>query len=278
MLGGFFGGVANIGKSIGAALSMFGVDDDELGAGGGELTIGDPADLDRTRLPVGHGYELGYMYYKNDANHDSAYFTTTQLGTPFPSYHSNPLPEFPARWTCIPGVKPPVENVLAPRIRLGPRELTLKSQLLMTRIRDAATAEEEQPSAVTLNLAHQSLGDPYQYAAFVTFMDLNRFVRVLNLNDNELDDITDLDLPNCVKLFISSNSFVSFYAIPELPSCEEMYATNNFFSGFAGLDASRFPVLRILNVQKNPIQHLEDYRAAVQERVPTVEFVDGERP
>jgi len=281
MLGGFFGGVANIGKHIeSAAMSLFdsgNAADDDAEKVGGELFI-ESEEQDKCLVPTGHGYEFGYMYYKNDQNNDSTYFYTTQLGAPFPSYHSNPLPNFPARWTSIPRVKPPVESVVAPRIRLGPRELSVKLVTIMGKIREAATSEEDQPLATTLNLSHQCLGDPYQYEAFVTFIDLNRFVRVLNLNDNELDDITDLDLPNCVKLYVSHNSFVSFYGLPELPVCEELYATNNFFSGLAGLSDSRFPKLRILNVDRNPIEHLEDYRKAIRERVPTVHFVDDQEP
>src|SRR3989338_9647967 len=64
----------------------------------------------------------------------------------------------------------------------------------------------------SLNLAYQCLGDPYQYEAFVTFMDLNRNVKILNLNDNELEDINDLNLNSVVRLHVSRNNFVSFEA------------------------------------------------------------------
>jgi hypothetical protein len=278
MLGGFFGAVANIGKNVSKAAGvMFSLDDDD---GDGELIIGDGfsgANFEVQTVPTGHGYELGYMYYQNPDSHRSAYFFTTQLATPFPSYSSNPLPNFPPRVAAIPNVKPPVESIIAPRIRLGPRELSEKTAVL-AKMRDTATAEDDQPECVTLNLAHQCLGDMYQYPAFVTFMDLNRCVRVLNLCDNELDDITDLQLPVCEKLYLSHNSFVSFLHVPELPNCRELYMSDNFLSGFAGLDGDRFPKLRVLVVALNPIEHVEEYRKAVHKCVPTIEVVDGERP
>lgn len=241
---------------------------------GDELIIGDDRKNENFR---GHGFQLSFMHHAEPKNHDKPYFFTTQLGAPHPSYHTNPLPSFPARWTTIPNVKMPCESIIAPRIRLGPQELErIFPTKQMLRMRDAASSEgSNQPKTTTLNLSHQALGDPYQYEAFVTFMALNKHVKVLNLNDNELEDITDLELPEVVRLHLSNNNFISFDALPDLPMCEELFLTDNFLSGLSGLSESKFPRLRVLNVVRNPVHHIANYRTIVLNQIATIEEIDG---
>jgi Leucine-rich repeat (LRR) protein len=106
-------------------------------------------------------------------------------------------------------------------------------------------------------------------------MDLNRQVKLLNLNDNELEDISDLDLTNVVRLHLSHNSLVSFNALPPLPNCEELYVYNNFLSSLTGFTEERFPKLRILSIDHNPLNHLSQYRQQLKALVPTLQLVDG---
>jgi hypothetical protein len=242
---------------------------------------------------TGHGYNLSFVHHKNRTAYDKPYFFASPVGAPFPSYHSNPMPNFPARWTQIPGVRPPCETLIAPRIRLAPKELTAERRTDMDRMRYTANEEYERNrkgkldidgkeshegtnvEIEALNLSFQGLGDPYQYEAFVTFMDLNRNVRILNLNDNELEDITDLHLDTVVRLHLSRNNFVSFEGVPPLKNCEELFLSENFLSSFRGLNASNFPKLRVLNADHNPIAMTSDYREALKDAIPTLQYVDG---
>lgn len=242
--------------------------------GPSEFEVGvDPRDAD---FPVGKGFELSFMHYKNPAMHSKPYFFTTQLGSPFPSYHSNPLPKFPARWTLINGVKPPCENLTAPRIRLAPQELVQKTDILR-KMAECGVSESTQPHVTVLNLSHQALGDPYQYQALAAFLAVNRFVEVLNLNDNELEDITDLEpyLENVRVLHVGCNNFVTFDSLPKLPKCEELYLKNNFVSGFVGFTSSRFPSLKVIDIDLNPIEHVKKLEENIRDRVPTVVRVIG---
>ena len=232
------------------------------------------------RGPVkGTGYDISFVHHKNRAAHERPYFFASPLGAPFPSYHSNPMPNFPARWTQIPGVVTPCETLLAPRVRLAPKELDQERRDALDKMRCTATAErgEQLAELESLNLGYQALGDPYQYEAFVTFMDLNRNVKVLNLTDNELEDITDLDLTSVVRLHLSNNNFVSFEALPPLPNCEELYLTENFVSGLRGLKKENMPKLRVLNVHHNPVALLTGYRKKLKRILPSLEYVDGLR-
>jgi hypothetical protein len=241
---------------------------------GEELIVGeDPLAMP---MPRGESFELSFMHYKEPHMHITAYFFTTQLGSPFPSYHSNPLPKFPARWTSIRGVKPPCESLAAPRIRLAPQELGPKVNVLEKMI-EAGRTEGNQPMPAILNLSHQALGDPYQFTALRAFLSINKHVEVLNLNDNELDDIVELELGNVRVLHVSSNNFVSFDALPPLPRCHTLHLKNNFLSGFSGLSKSKFPSLLHISVDLNPIQHRENLVKTLKETIPTLATIDGVR-
>jgi hypothetical protein len=234
----------------------------------GELVVGD--DPLRAPLPRGQGYELSFMHHKDPTMHSKPYFFTTQLGSPFPSYHSNPLPNFPARWCSIPNVRPPCESLTAPRIRLAPIELG-KHINVLEKMTNAAASEGSQPHTRTLNLSHQALGDPYQAAALRAFVSLNRYIDTLNLNDNELEDILDLDLSEVRCLHLSHNNFVSFDGIPPLPKCEILHLKDNFLSGYSGLTKSKFPRLRYLTIDLNPIEHDPKLWDRLRDHIPTLE-------
>lgn len=265
---------AGIGESIrGAVKGLFGngAEDDEA-----PVLVDDIEEEDRAANPVpGFGYNLSFCRYNDTDNRPKPFFYTTTLGDPFPSYHTNPSPNFPARWTLIDGVKMPCESLTAPRIRLSPIELKHKQRVL-GRIRDAASMENQAPKPKVLNLSHQCLGDPYQFEAFVTFMDINKSVEVLNLTDNELDDITDLDLPNVKKLYASRNNFPSFQMLPPLPNVEAMYLNNNFITSFEGLTEERFPKLTRLSILHNPVEEHgeEEMRRRALKRIPRLVWLN----
>ena len=264
----------NIGNSIaGKVQSLFGqgAEDDDA-----PVLVDDIEDEVRRDNPVkGFGYNISFCHYHDLGAHAKPYFFTSPLGAPFPSYHSNPSPDFPARWTLIDGVKIPCESLTAPRIRLSPVELK-HMQRTLARMRDAASKERQTPKPTVINLAHQTLGDPYQYEAFVTFWDINKGAHTLNLTDNELDDITDLDLSSVRKLYLSRNNFSSFWMLPDLPNCEELYLNDNFITGVRGLSKNRFPRLRKLALVNNPLEELDKYKSKVISELPELEWLNDE--
>lgn len=221
----------------------------------------------------GEGYQLSWMMHHNPHANNRSWFFTSPLGDPFPSYHTNPAPHFPARWTLVEGVKDPCESLTAPRIRLAPRELQHVHETI-ERLTEAASAEETRTRPRVLNLSHQTLGDPYQYSSLVAFVDLNKTVEVLNLIDNQLEGITALNLPRVKKLYLSNNAFASFLAIPALPECEELYMTHNFITSTVGLTSDKFPKLKKLTLYGNPIDAQPFYRRVVARQLPTLEMID----
>lgn len=223
---------------------------------------------------MGTGYELEAKYYKDPTGMERPYYFTSKLGAPFPSYHSNPEAFFPPRWTSIRDAKLPVETLTAPRIRLGPRELEARHLLLKAMTREASKPTEHKPRPKVLNFGHQVLGDPYQFEALKLQLALNSTVEVLNLNDNELDDITSLPLDNVKKLYLDNNSVSSFLQLPPLPNCIELILTNNFITGFSGLEEERFPKLRKICVHGNPVCTNLKHRNEVVKRLPKLLFVD----
>lgn len=224
---------------------------------------------------AGSNYELAAKYYRDPAGRDRSYYFTSQLGSPFPSYHNNPEPFFPPRWTSIRGVNIPVENITAPRIRLGPKELEQRHAMLKVLQSEARRQNvDERPKPKVLNLSHQVLGDPYQFESLKLMIALNDTVEVLNLNDNELDDIAQLDLKNVKKLYLDQNSITSFLLLPPLPNCVELVITNNFITGYSGLTQDRFPSLRKISVHGNPLCTKLKHREEIIKLLPNLLCVD----
>jgi hypothetical protein len=223
---------------------------------------------------MGTGYELEAKYYQNPTGMERPYYFTSKLGAPFPSYHSNPEAFFPPRWTSVRDAKLPVENITAPRIRLGPRELESRHLLYKAMTREAAKLTDVRPKPKVMNLCHQVLGDPYQFEALKLQLTLNATVEVLNLNDNELDDITSLPLQAVKKLYLDNNSICSFLQIPDLPNCTELILTSNFITGYSGLEEKRFPKLRKICVHGNPVCTKLNHRNEIVRRLPNLMFVD----
>ena len=238
-----------------------------------DIGITDPTQVP---MPTGKGFNLSFMHYKDPTLHAKPYFFTSQLGSPFPSYHSNPQPKFPARWTLIPGVRPPCENLTAPRIRLAPQELVPKVDVFR-KMRNVGHSESTQGDVKVLNLSHQCLGDEYQLYGLLAFLAINKEVEVLNLNDNELEDIIVLEevVKKVRVLHLSHNNFVAFDSLPYFPNLERLYVNDNFFSGFDGLTSSRFPKLKYINIDLNPIQHKHGVTVTFKDRLPTLEVIYG---
>jgi len=164
-------------------------------------------------------------------------------------------------------------SIIAPRIRLAPQELKNVHRTLL-RLRETAHLETQQPQPVALNLSHQCLGDAYQITALAAFLALHKSVQLLNLNDNELDDIADLELPSVVKLHLSHNNIVSFHALPQLPNCEELHLRDNFISSMSGLTHGKFPKLKRLTTAANPIEHLSTYPSFIFDQLPQLHKID----
>lgn len=225
-------------------------------------------------LYMGTGYQLAAKEYMDPSAHNKRFYFTTKLGAPFPSYHSNPEPFFPPRWTSIRGSRLPVENITAPRIRLAPKELEDRHILYREMAATARRSVDAKPKPKVLNLSHQVLGDPYQLQALELMLSLNETVEVLNLNDNELDDISNLPLHNVRRLYLDQNHITSLLQVPPLPNCYELIITNNFITGYGGLDAERFPKLKKICVHGNPICTNLKHRAEILGLLPGLLFVD----
>lgn len=271
-----FGTMGQFGQSIMGKVGNFfsGAEDDDA-----PPVVFNDLDVDegimRNNPVKGFGYNLSYCYYQDPGAHSKNFFFTSPLGDPFPSYQTSPTPDFPARWTLVPNIRMPCESLTAPRIRLAPAELKERQKVLQ-KMREAASKETNSPKPHCLNLAHQCLGDPYQYEAFVTFWDINNGARVLSLIDNELDDITDLDLSSVRKLYLSRNNFATFEMIPACSNLEELYLNENFITGLRGLTESRFPKLRKLEVKVNPLEEMGDeYKTKIRKAIPTLEWLNG---
>lgn len=234
--------------------------------------IDDEVDIGEHRRSRGNN-NLSYRFYKNRANHPRSWYFVSPLGDPFPSYHSNPEPDFPARWTNIPGVRPPVETITAPRIRLAPNELEKRVDII-AKIPAAARDATARPHPMVLNLAHQSLGDKYQYDTLRAFIELNSTIQILNLDGNELDDICDLNLSNVKKLYLSGNNFASFSNLPTMPRLEELYLKKNFITGTHGLSTDKFPMLKKLCLFANPIEANKEYRREIKAILPLLKWID----
>ena len=233
-------------------------------------------DKGRVADQLGSNYELSFAYHAFPSAHPKSYYFTSQLGDPFPSYHSNPDPFFPPRWTSIPGVRIPVENLSAPRIRLAPKELEARYEVLDALKKAALLQEAPLPKPKVINLCSQRLGDPYQTRALSLFLELNQHAEVVNLADNELEDISQLDsLKYCKKLFLHDNNIPSFTHLPAtLPALEELVITHNFITTFDGFDAKRFPKLKIVKAYGNPIFADECFAEEMVKAVPTLRMVD----
>ena len=268
-----FGAISGFGNAIKDKVSGFfssNVEDDDAPA-----IVDDQLEEETTEVNTirGEGYQLSWTMHQDPNANSKSWFFTSPLGDPFPSYHTNPSPHFPARWTHVKGVKDPCESLTAPRIRLGPRELQYAADTI-DKLAEAGYAEKSRTRAKVLNLAHQSLGDAYQFSSLVAFIDLNKTVEVLNLSDNQLEGITALNLRSVKKLYLSNNSFASFLAIPALPECEELHLSHNFITSTVGLTDGKFPKLRKISIYGNPIETQPNYRKQLARSLTSLVIID----
>eukprot|EP01064_Diplonema_japonicum_P031570 TRINITY_DN56_c1_g1_i1.p1 TRINITY_DN56_c1_g1~~TRINITY_DN56_c1_g1_i1.p1 ORF type:complete len:294 (+),score=59.15 TRINITY_DN56_c1_g1_i1:144-1025(+) len=223
-----------------------------------------------------HTYNLQRVPYKNSqfCNEDS--YWLLRSGMPFPSYHANPTRDMPARWVDIEGVKPPVEDLRAPRIRLAPQELERRGKMIDV-IRIKAENDPRNAPVEILNLGYQDLGDSYQLSQLAAFLTVNRSVKKVCLTDNNLLSLIDVPLPSCKVLYLSRNQFITWDALPVMPSLQELYISYNFISNTNGLSLVKFPMLRKLVLEGNPLAEAPNYRSKVKKACPGLVWVDGER-
>eukprot|EP00658_Telonema_sp_P-2_P008776 TRINITY_DN13315_c0_g1_i6.p1 TRINITY_DN13315_c0_g1~~TRINITY_DN13315_c0_g1_i6.p1 ORF type:complete len:209 (-),score=77.44 TRINITY_DN13315_c0_g1_i6:91-717(-) len=165
------------------------------------------------------------------------------------------------------------DSLTAPRIRLAPNELEEKFELI-EQLHLAAGAQSVTPQPRVLNLCHQSLGDAYQYDCLRAFLRMNATIETLNLDGNELEDITDLHMPNVKKLYISENNFATFSSIPDMPNLEELYMKRNFITSTLGLSSGKFPRLKKICIFANPYEAKRDYRDELVKCLPTLIAID----
>lgn len=271
-----FGGSPKYEKSSGgfASSSDFDDEDEQLKT---EASLQSLQQENQGPLYAGTGYQLAAKNYTDPSGMPRPYYFVTKTGAPFPSYHHNPEPFFPPRWTSIRGAKIPIENITAPRVRLAPKELeeryVLYREMANTALR--RQQEEQTPKVRVLNLSHQLLGDPYQLAALKATLALNcNGLEVLNLADNDITDLTDLPIQSVKKLYLDQNSISCFIQIPPLPECTELIITNNFITSFTGLDTERFPKLKKICVHGNPICTDLAHRWKIAKLLPGLMFVD----
>ena len=228
-------------------------DNREINVEGKETSEAQTRHVEPGPLPTGGNYQLSYVYHQHPDHHTRPYFITSASGAPFPSFSTNPSIDFPARYTDVRNVRAPVENLNAPRIRVAPQELKYRG-IDIDRVRKLAQNERSKPIISQVNLQSQSLGDPYQFPAFITFMALHENVVVLNLNDNELEDVSMLSLPCCRKLHLSMNNLTSFELLPPcLPNCEALYLQSNYITSFEHFGLKRCPKLQHITLKNNPI-------------------------
>jgi hypothetical protein len=277
--GGFFSKLKNIGQSVKKKVNgFFSEEDDEDIAMNelGDLASEDEIEKEHLEGQFGSNYELSFAYHAFPDAHPRSFYFTSQLGDPFPSYHSNPDPFFPPRWTSIKGVQLPVENLTAPRIRLAPKELEARHEVLDALTKAAIAQQGARPKPKVINLQSQRLGDPFQQRALLLFLELNKTAEVFNLSDNELEDLREFpQLTMCKKLFLADNNISSVEKMPPVfPNLEELVLTNNFITGFDGINKSRFPKLRVLKAYGNPVFSHEFFAENICKAIPTLQVLD----
>eukprot|EP00755_Sulcionema_specki_P006205 Sspe_Gene.34821::Locus_16908_Transcript_3_4_Confidence_0.400_Length_1816::g.34821::m.34821 len=236
-----------------------------------------PASVVSTERTTERSYNLKRVPYLHPEEHTEPSYWILRSGLPFPSYHENPTRDLPARWTDIKGVKNPVEDIRAPRIREAPYQdqLIMKSMRFREAVKIRALEDEEVKRIHTINLSYQDLGDGYQADNLTTFLDMNRGVERLALTDNQLITIGQVHLPFLKVLHLSRNQFLTFNTIPAFPSLERMHLSYNFISNMEGCDNGKYPRLVELTLKGNPISDDKNYHKLVKRAVPTVTTLDS---
>eukprot|EP00668_Euglena_longa_P000269 GGOE01000362.1.p1 GENE.GGOE01000362.1~~GGOE01000362.1.p1 ORF type:complete len:379 (-),score=68.72 GGOE01000362.1:217-1353(-) len=221
-------------------------------------------------------YSLYRQWYYDVApgKHEEDHWWILRSGLPFPSYHSNPTRNFPARAVWMDGAQDLCEELRAPRIRLAPHEL-LERKYFLSAVQQKAE-EVKQPHRIeSLNLSYQNLGEQYQYEQLLTFLRINAGVRVLSLTDNFLTDLQGVTLPFLEELFLARNNIQSFTDLPSFPLLKRLSLEENFIVNASGLNPQRFPQLRTLTLKMNPIANDQGYRQRVKQAHPALDRLDG---
>lgn len=277
--GGFFSQLKGLADNVTKKVNgFFSEEEDEDIAMNDLVDLDSVEDVEQDHLAgqFGSNYELSFAYHAFPDTHPRSFYFTSQLGDPFPSYHSNPDPFFPPRWTNIPGVQLPVENLNAPRIRLAPKELEARHEVLDALAKAAIAQGPKRPKPKVINLQGQRLGDPFQQRALLLYLELNKTAEVINLSDNELEDLRDYtQLTHCKRLYLADNNLSSLEKLPDcMPFLEELVITNNFITTFDGIDKDRFPKLRALKMYGNPIFCHEFFGERIAKALPTLKVLD----
>ncbi|XP_072174761.1 uncharacterized protein [Diadema setosum] len=136
---------------------------------------------------------------------------------------------------------------------------------------------EDWENCVHANLSFQDMHHDYQKESLHRI--LKRLIRAetVQARDNNITDLSDVSLNCCKHLNLSKNYITSFKKLPKSPVLEVLNLSDNSINSYEGLTALRKTRLQCLDLRRNPICFMENYRQRIFQALPNLTVLDDVR-
>lgn len=126
-----------------------------------------------------------------------------------------------------------------------------------------------------VNLSYQELGQSYQLENFIRVLQRLTRAQRIQLMDNEIQELHKITFPRCKHLNLRQNIFCQFKDLPKCPALEVLILSDNSVNSLDDLHLlTKCPSLRCLDLRRNPICFVPEYRQMVFHILPNLKELD----
>ncbi|XP_054768441.2 uncharacterized protein LOC129276022 [Lytechinus pictus] len=125
------------------------------------------------------------------------------------------------------------------------------------------------------NLSFQDLQHDYQKENLHSIMKRLIRAETVQIRDNNIIDLSDITFNCCRELNASKNFITSFKKLPRCPNLEVLNLSDNSINSFDNIGVLRKTQLETLDLRRNPICFMENYRQRIFHALPNLRVLDG---
>ncbi|XP_041480172.1 uncharacterized protein LOC121427710 [Lytechinus variegatus] len=125
------------------------------------------------------------------------------------------------------------------------------------------------------NLSFQDLQHDYQRENLHSIMKRLIRAETVQIRDNNIVDLSDVTFNCCRELNASKNFITSFKKLPRCPNLEVLNLSDNSINTFDSIGVLRKTRLETLDLRRNPICFMENYRQRIFNALPNLRVLDG---
>jgi len=125
------------------------------------------------------------------------------------------------------------------------------------------------------SFTRQELHHGFQKNNIGRILERLKSVVYLNLNDNELLDLSSFNFPSCEYLNVDCNYLTSFKQLPSTPKVQLLTMQDNDLNNLDGISRLASTKLEELYLNGNPVSFHIGYRYLVFRALPNLKILDG---